>query len=117
MQWSSCAVVCGENDIATVGMVAGGKDLYNPFLSEHGSRQGVVRDVMSWRKSREYFYWRTQRRLAEMQLRHTIAHTDTAMSFEEVLSLLPCFSPSLHIFAWLACLVWPLLSPFLSVAT
>merc|ERR1712100_939532 len=30
--------------------------------------KGVVRDVLSWRRSREYFYYRVQRRQGEMRL-------------------------------------------------
>jgi len=30
--------------------------------------KGVVRDVLEWKKSREYLYWRVKRRLAEQEL-------------------------------------------------
>lgn len=30
--------------------------------------KGVVRDVVEWGKSREYFFWRTKRRLAENEV-------------------------------------------------
>jgi len=46
--------------------------------------KGVVRDVLAWRKSREYFYWRTQRRLAELQLRNKFVEADSALTFEQV---------------------------------
>jgi hypothetical protein len=30
--------------------------------------KGVVRDVLEWGSSREYFYWRVKRRLAENEV-------------------------------------------------
>lgn len=48
-----------------------------------------MRDVLSWRKSREYFYWRTQRRLAELQLRSKFADADPDLPFEKVGSFPP----------------------------
>ena len=40
--------------------------------------------MLAWRKSREYFYWRTQRRLAELQLRNKFVEADLALTFEQV---------------------------------
>lgn len=31
--------------------------------------KGVVRDILEWKSSREYFYWRVKRRLAENEVR------------------------------------------------
>lgn len=30
--------------------------------------KGVVRDILEWKSSREYFYWRVKRRLAENEV-------------------------------------------------
>mmetsp|Transcript_23591 Transcript_23591/g.76855 ORF Transcript_23591/g.76855 Transcript_23591/m.76855 type:complete len:2137 (+) Transcript_23591:142-6552(+) len=46
--------------------------------------KGVIRDALSWKKSREYFYWRVQRRLAEMKLRKAMMHANPHMTFSEV---------------------------------
>jgi len=46
--------------------------------------KGVVRDVLSWKRSREYFFWRVQRRQAEMRLRKAIVDADPNLSFSEV---------------------------------
>jgi Carboxyl transferase domain len=36
--------------------------------------KGVVRDVLEWGSSREYFYWRVKRRLAENEVRVHYTH-------------------------------------------
>jgi len=46
--------------------------------------KGVVRDVLSWKRSREYFFWRVQRRQAEMRLRKAIVDADPNLTFSEV---------------------------------
>jgi len=46
--------------------------------------KGVIRDALSWKKSREYFYWRVQRRLAEMKLRKAMMHANPHLTFSEV---------------------------------
>merc|ERR1711990_1439031 len=46
--------------------------------------KGVVRDVLAFKRSREYFYWRVQRRQAEMGLRKAIADANPELSFAEI---------------------------------
>jgi len=46
--------------------------------------KGVVRDVLSWKRSREYFYYRVQRRQGEMRLRKAIMDANPSLSFSEV---------------------------------
>jgi acetyl-CoA carboxylase / biotin carboxylase 1 len=36
--------------------------------------KGVVRDVLEWGSSREYFYWRVKRRLAENEVCNITKH-------------------------------------------
>lgn len=45
--------------------------------------KGVVRDILEWKGSREYFYWRVKRRLAENEVRKMLKKADPAMSFDE----------------------------------
>jgi len=40
--------------------------------------KGVVRDVLEWKKSREYLYWRVKRRLAEQELVKDLTKVGTA---------------------------------------
>lgn len=46
--------------------------------------KGVIRDALSWKRSREYFYWRVNRRLAELKLRKEVMAADPNLTFEEV---------------------------------
>jgi len=46
--------------------------------------KGVVRDVLAFKRSREYFFWRVQRRQAEFKLRKAITEANPALSFAEV---------------------------------
>jgi acetyl-CoA carboxylase/biotin carboxylase 1 len=46
--------------------------------------KGVVRDVLSWKRSREFFFYRVQRRQAEMRLRKAIMETDPTLDFCQV---------------------------------
>merc|ERR1711990_50682 len=46
--------------------------------------KGVVRDVLAWKRSREYFYWRVQRRQQGFKLRKAIVDADPNLTFSEV---------------------------------
>ena len=46
--------------------------------------KGVVRDVLAWKRSREYFYWRVQRRQHEFKLRKAIVDADPNLTFSQV---------------------------------
>jgi acetyl-CoA carboxylase/biotin carboxylase 1 len=46
--------------------------------------KGVVRDVLAWKRSREYFFWRVQRRQAEFKLRKAIVDADPNLTFAQV---------------------------------
>ncbi|KAG5181165.1 acetyl-CoA carboxylase [Tribonema minus] len=43
--------------------------------------KGVVRDVVDWKSSREYFYWRTKRRLAENEVRKQMRAADPTLTY------------------------------------
>jgi len=44
--------------------------------------KGVVRDVLDWKRAREYFYWRVKRRLCEFELRKQMSNADESLSWE-----------------------------------
>ena len=46
--------------------------------------KGVVRDALSWKSSREYFYYRVNRRLAEIKLRKEIKAADPKLTHDEI---------------------------------
>lgn len=50
--------------------------------------KGVVRDILEWKTSREYFYWRVKRRLAESGVRKMFKDADPSMSFDETTKLM-----------------------------
>uniref|UniRef100_A0A7S1TNP5 Acetyl-coenzyme A carboxylase carboxyl transferase subunit beta domain-containing protein n=1 Tax=Erythrolobus australicus TaxID=1077150 RepID=A0A7S1TNP5_9RHOD len=52
--------------------------------------KGVVRDVLEWKRSREFFYWRVRRRIAELGLRERVAAAGfgAALQWDEVTRLL-----------------------------
>ncbi|KAA8490458.1 Acetyl-CoA carboxylase 2 [Porphyridium purpureum] len=43
--------------------------------------KGVIRDVVEWKRSREYFFWRTKRRLRELELRKHVAKVNAALDW------------------------------------
>ncbi|CAM9962218.1 unnamed protein product, partial [Discosporangium mesarthrocarpum] len=55
--------------------------------------KGVVRDILEWKTSREYFYWRTQRRLAENEVRKMFKGADPNMSFKEITAAMEGLCP------------------------
>ncbi|KAL1495877.1 hypothetical protein AB1Y20_014521 [Prymnesium parvum] len=42
--------------------------------------KGVIRDVVSWKRSREYFYWRLRRRLAQDRLVKDLKESDSDLT-------------------------------------
>lgn len=45
--------------------------------------KGVVRDILEWKSSREYFYWRVKRRLAENEVRKMFKAADPSQTHDE----------------------------------
>jgi len=41
--------------------------------------KGVIRDVLEWKSSRSYMYWRVKRRIAEDELRNKIMEADASL--------------------------------------
>ena len=41
--------------------------------------KGVVRDIIDWKSSRQYFYWRVKRRLAEKEIRKMLKAADPSL--------------------------------------
>ncbi len=39
--------------------------------------KGVITDVLSWKRSRNFFYWRVNRKLAELSLRKKVRYIQT----------------------------------------
>mmetsp|Transcript_9843 Transcript_9843/g.16193 ORF Transcript_9843/g.16193 Transcript_9843/m.16193 type:complete len:2349 (-) Transcript_9843:1208-8254(-) len=50
--------------------------------------KGVIEAVVPWKSSREYFYWRIRRRVAELGVRDQIAKARPGLSYAEVTQLL-----------------------------
>lgn len=50
--------------------------------------KGVVRDILEWKSSREYFYWRVKRRLAENEVRKMFNVADPSQSFDKTTELM-----------------------------
>ena len=48
--------------------------------------KGVIRDVVSWKRSREYFYWRVRRRLAQDALVKEVKAADETMSHADAVA-------------------------------
>lgn len=46
----------------------------------------MVRDILEWKSSREYFYWRVRRRLAEKKVRDMFHAADPSKTYGEVTS-------------------------------
>ena len=46
--------------------------------------KGVVRDILEWKTSREYFYWRVKRRLAEKKIRDVFHVADPSKTHNEI---------------------------------
>jgi len=91
------AKACGEESAAIKSQIVKREETLLPLytqiahefadLHDRAGRmkaKGVVRDVLSWKRSREYFFWRVQRRQAEMRLRKAIVDADPNLSFSEV---------------------------------
>jgi len=45
--------------------------------------KGVITDVLSWKRSREFFFYRTQRKLAELSLRKKVMEANPKLTFAE----------------------------------
>ena len=50
--------------------------------------KGVVRDILEWKTSRSYFYWRVKRRLAENGVRKMFKEADASMSYDDTTKLM-----------------------------
>merc|ERR1719353_1153948 len=48
--------------------------------------KGVIRDVVSWKRSREYFYWRVRRRLAQDALVKELKAGDDSLSHTDAVA-------------------------------
>lgn len=48
--------------------------------------KGVIRDVVPWERSREYFYWRVRRRLAQDALVKQLKQADDALSHADAVA-------------------------------
>ncbi|CAN0182224.1 unnamed protein product, partial [Hapterophycus canaliculatus] len=55
--------------------------------------KGVVRDILEWKTSREYFYWRVKRRLAENGVRKMFEAADASMSHDDITKLMQALCP------------------------
>jgi len=45
--------------------------------------KGVIRDVVTWKRSRSYFYWRARRRITEDGLAKRIHEADSSISIKD----------------------------------
>eukprot|EP00172_Hildenbrandia_rubra_P004148 Plantae.Rhodophyta-Hildenbrandia_rubra.ctg785.p1 GENE.Plantae.Rhodophyta-Hildenbrandia_rubra.ctg785~~Plantae.Rhodophyta-Hildenbrandia_rubra.ctg785.p1 ORF type:complete len:1318 (-),score=208.85 Plantae.Rhodophyta-Hildenbrandia_rubra.ctg785:470-4423(-) len=54
----------------------------------HMLEKGAIRKIVEWQDSREFFYWRLQRRLAEMRIRSLCRRADPDLTDSEVTGLL-----------------------------
>lgn len=50
--------------------------------------KGVVRDILEWKTSRSYFYWRVKRRLAENGVRKMFKKADASMTYDDTTKLM-----------------------------
>lgn len=50
--------------------------------------KGVIRDVVPWKSSREYFYWRVRRRLAQDALAKELKAADSALSHKDAVAVI-----------------------------
>lgn len=50
--------------------------------------KGVVRDIIDWKSSRQYFYWRVKRRLAEKEIRKMLKAADPSQSFQDATKMM-----------------------------
>jgi len=50
--------------------------------------KGVIRDSLSWKNAREYFYWRVKRRLAEDSLISKVKEADDSLNKSTIVDLL-----------------------------
>ncbi|CAM9330367.1 unnamed protein product [Chrysoparadoxa australica] len=67
--------------------------------------KGVVRDVLEWKTAREYFYWRTKRRIAENSARKLIKAADASLTYYDISDKLQAVCPDWEddqkVLAWL----------------
>ena len=50
--------------------------------------KGVIQDVVPWKKSRSYFYWRLRRRLAEKEAISRIIEAHQKLTYSQALTML-----------------------------
>lgn len=67
--------------------------------------KGVVRDVLQFKDSRKYFYWRLKRRLAEAAVRKEMKAADSKLSYyemsEKLMGMCPEWEDDHKVLAWL----------------
>jgi len=51
-------------------------------------QKGVIREILDWSTSRQFFYWRLKRRLNENKLVQTILRGDSSMTYESAMKCL-----------------------------
>ncbi|KAJ1475803.1 carboxyl transferase domain-containing protein [Baffinella frigidus] len=56
--------------------------------------KGVIRDALDWRRSREYFYWRANRRIFELELRKQVMGDGSTMSFDDATKVMQGMCPA-----------------------
>ena len=62
-------------------------EAYATYTEIMSLTEGVIRDVVSWERAREYFHWRVKRRLAQDNLIDELKAADKALSHGAALSL------------------------------
>merc|ERR1719380_502701 len=50
--------------------------------------KGVIREIVPWKRAREYFFWRVRRRLMQDALVSQLKEADSSLSHADCLSLL-----------------------------
>lgn len=61
-------------------------DLHDTPVRMH--EKGVIQDVVPWKKSRSYFYWRLRRRLAEKEAISRIIEAHQKLTYSQALTML-----------------------------
>ena len=50
--------------------------------------KGVIREIVPWKRAREYFFWRVRRRLMQDALVKSLKEADSGLSHADCLSML-----------------------------
>lgn len=101
IQHTFCADVCGFVSRSIRPQVAHEfADLHD--RSGRMKAKGVVRDILEWKTSRSYFYWRVKRRLAENGVRKMFKKADASMTYDDTTKLMQVWMGVLdaHRYMW-----------------